>query len=218
MQFKRTFSQEVSSHYLLNLPQDYSKKTDWPLLIYLHGYGESGDDLEMVKQNGPPKLVAEGKPLPFVVVSPQCPSGFYWRANVVMGLIDQIVEDYSIDTTRIYLTGKSMGGYGTWQIAHEYPHRFAAIVPIAGGGLFVSPYFMERLKGLPVWAFHDKRDDLVPYEESVRMVEGISAAGGIAKLTTYDEGKHDAWTEAYNNDELFNWLLQHSSMKSWADG
>ena len=111
------------------------KKRDWPLLIYLHGYGESGDDLEMVKQNGSPKLVAEGKQLPFVVVSHQCPSGFYWKANVVMGLIDQIVEGYSIDTTRIYLTGKSMGGYGTWQIAHEYPYRFAAIVPIAGGEL-----------------------------------------------------------------------------------
>ena len=89
-----------------------------------------------------------------------------------------------------------MGGYGTWQIAHEYPIRFAAIVPNAGGGLFVSPFFMEGLKELPVWALHYKRDDLVPYEESVRMVEEISAAGGIAKLTTYDEGQHDAWTEA----------------------
>ena len=127
-----------------------------------------------------------------------------------MGLIDQIAENYSIDTTRIYLTGLSMGGYGTWQISHEYPERFAAIVPVCGGGLFVSPYFMERLKDLPVWAFHDKGDDVIPYQDSVSMVEGVNAAGGSAKLTTYDEGKHDAWTEAYNNDELYDWLLQHS--------
>ena len=210
MQFKRKFTQEVSAHYLLDLPKDYAEKTNWPLVVYLHGYGESGDDLEMVKQNGPPKLVTEGKRFPFVLVSPQCPSGFYWRGNVIMGLIDQIVENYSIDTTRIYMTGKSMGGYGTWQISHEYPERFAAIAPIAGGGLFVSPYFMERLRALPVWAFHDKRDDLVPYQESVRMVEGVNAAGGNAKLTTYDEGKHDAWTEAYSNEQLYDWLLKHS--------
>ena len=210
MHFKRSFTQEVSSHYLLDLPKDYAEKTDWPLLVYLHGYSESGNDLEMVKQNGPPKLVAEGKQFPFVVVSPQCPSGFYWRGNVIMGLIDQIVENYSIDTSRIYMTGKSMGGFGTWQISHECPERFTAIAPIAGRGLFVSPYFMERLKKLPVWAFHDKRDDLVPYQESVRMVEGVNAAGGNAKLTTYDQGTHDAWTEAYNNDELYDWFLKHS--------
>ena len=210
MQFKKSFTQEVSSHYLLDLPKDYAEKTDWPLVVYLHGYSESGNDLEMVKQNGPPKLVAEGKQFPFVVVSPQCPSGFYWRGNVIMGLIDQIVENYSIDTSRVYMTAKSMGDYGTWQISHEYPQRFAAIAPIAGGGLFVSPYFMERLKGLPVWAFHDKRDDLVPCQESVRMVEGVNVAGGNAKLTTYDQGTHDAWTEAYNNDELYDWFLKHS--------
>ena len=210
MQFKKLFTQEVSGQYLLDLPKDYAEKTNWPLVVFLHGYGESGDDLEMVRNTGLAKLVAEGKQFPFVLVSPQCPAGFYWRGNVIIGLIDQIVENYSIDTSRIYMTGKSMGGYGTWQIAHEYPERFAAIAPIAGGGLFVSPYFMERLKGLPVWAFHDKRDDLVPYQESVRMVEGVNVAGGNAKLTTYDQGTHDAWTEAYNNDELYDWFLKHS--------
>ena len=127
-----------------------------------------------------------------------------------MGLIDHIAENYSIDTTRIYLTGLSMGGYGTWQISHEYPERFAAIVPVCGGGLFVSPYFMERLKDLPVWAFHDKGDDVIPYQDSVSMVEGVNAAGGSAKLTTFNEGQHDAWSEAYNNNELYDWLLQHS--------
>ena len=210
MQFKKLFTQEVSGQYLLDLPKDYAEKTNWPLVIFLHGYGESGDDLEMVRNTGLAKLVAEGKQFPFVLVSPQCPAGFYWRGNVIIGLIDQIVENYSIDTSRIYMTGKSMGGYGTWQISHEYPERFAAIAPIAGGGLFVSPYFVERLKGLPVWAFHDKRDDLVPYQESVRMVEGVDVAGGNAKLTTYDQGTHDAWTEAYNNDELYDWFLKHS--------
>jgi predicted peptidase len=116
----------------------------------------------MLRESGLPKLAAEGKQFPFALVSPQCPSGFYWRGNVIMGLIDDIVENYSIDATRIYLTGSSMGGYGTWQISHEYPERFAAIAPLCGGGLFVSPYFMERLKNLPVWAFHDKRCGPLP--------------------------------------------------------
>ena len=210
MQFKRSLTQEVSSHYLLDLPKDYSEKTEWPLLVFLHGYGQSGDDLQIVRENGPPKLSGEGKQFPFVLASPQCPTGFYWRGNVVIGLIDHLIENYSIDPNRIYLTGLSMGGYGTWQISHEYPERFAAVAPVCGGGLFVSPYFMDRLKNLPVWAFHDKRDDVIPYQESVSMVEGVNAAGGNAKLTTFDEGKHNISEEAYNNDELYDWFLKHS--------
>ena len=159
---------------------------------------------------GEGKLFGEGKQFPFVLASPQCPTGFYWRGNVVIGLIDHLIENYSIDPNRIYLTGLSMGGYGTWQISHEYPERFAAVAPVCGGGLFVSPYFMDRLKNLPVWAFHDKRDDVIPYQESVSMVEGVNAAGGNAKLTTFDEGKHNISEEAYNNDELYDWFLKHS--------
>ena len=210
MQFKKSFTQEVSSHYLLDLPKDYDEKTGWPLLVFLHGYGQSGDDLQIVRENGPPKLFGEGKQFPFVLASPQCPTGFYWRGNVVIGLIDHLIENYSIDPNRIYLTGLSMGGYGTWQISHEYPERFAAVAPVCGGGLFVSPYFMDRLKNLPVWAFHDKRDDVIPYQESFSMVEGVNAAGGNAKLTTFDEGKHNISEEAYNNDELYDWFLKHS--------
>jgi predicted peptidase len=209
MHFKRAFTQEVSSHYLLDLPKEYDEKTDWPLLVFLHGYGQSGDDLQIVRENGPPKLFGEGKQFPFVLVSPQCPTGFYWRGNVIMGLIDHLIENHSIDPNRIYLTGLSMGGYGTWQISHEYPERFAAIAPVCGGGLFVSPYFMDRLKNLPVWTFHDKRDDVIPYQESVSMVEGVNAAGGNAKLTTFDDGKHNISEEAYNNDELYDWFLKH---------
>ena len=210
MQFKKSFTQEVSSHYLMDLPKDYDEKTGWPLLVFLHGYGQSGDDLQIVRENGPPKLFGEGKQFPFVLASPQCPTGFYWRGNVVIGLIDHLTESYSIDPNRIYLTGLSMGGYGTWQISHEYPERFAAVAPVCGGGLFVSPYFMDRLKNLPVWAFHDKRDDVIPYQESFSMVEGVNAAGGNAKLTTFDEGKHNISEEAYNNDELYDWFLKHS--------
>ena len=129
---------------------------------------------------------------------------------MVIGLIDHLTENYSIDPNRIYLTGLSTGGYGTWQISHEYPERFAVVAPVCGGWLFVSPYFMDRLKNLPVWAFHDKRDDVIPYQESVSMVEGVNAAGGNAKLTTLDEGKHNISEEAYNNDELYDWFLKHS--------
>ena len=134
--------------YLLYLPKDYGKTQDkWPLMIFLHGAGERGSDLNKVKVHGPPKLVERGKGLPFIIVSPQCPSGHWWPTKVetVMALIDDIVEKYNVDESRIYLTGLSMGGYGTWAIACAHPERFAAIVPICGGGqpylclLYTSP-------------------------------------------------------------------------------
>ena len=104
-----------------------------------------------------------------------------------------------------------MGGFGTWQTAIEYPDRFAAIAPICGGGLSVTPYFMERLKNVPAWAFHDQGDDVVPYKDSVHMIDGLNNAGGNAKLTTYSNNTHDSWTETYNNPKLYEWLLIHKN-------
>ncbi|MBN1818803.1 MAG: prolyl oligopeptidase family serine peptidase, partial [Sedimentisphaerales bacterium] len=122
--------------YLLHLPAEYDKKAQWPLMIFLHGAGERGSDLNKVKVHGPPKLIEQGKELPFIVVSPQCPTGQWWtnKVETIMALIDEIVEKYNVDQSRIYLTGLSMGGFGTWAIASAYPERFAAIVPICGGG------------------------------------------------------------------------------------
>ena len=207
MQRKVTLEME----YLLALPKDYDKDTTkaWPLMVFLHGAGERGSDINKVKVHGPAKLVEQGKDFPFIIVSPQCPEGQWWsnRLETVMALVDEIAEKYRVDPKRVYLTGLSMGGYGTWSIASTFPNRFAAIVPICGGG---QPYLAGNLKSVPIWAFHGAKDSVVPVAESERMVDAVKKTGGNAKLTVYPEAQHDSWTETYNNPALYEWLLKQS--------
>ncbi|HOK66613.1 MAG TPA: prolyl oligopeptidase family serine peptidase [Anaerohalosphaeraceae bacterium] len=194
--------------YLLYLPPDYEQKDSWPLLVFLHGAGERGSDLNRVKAHGPAKLVEQGRDFPFVIVSPQCPEGQWWPilGREVLALIDEMLERYKIDPDRVYLTGLSMGGYGTWAIASAWPERFAAIVPICGGG---RPFTAANLEKVPVWAFHGAKDPVVPLSESQQMVEAVNRAGGKAKLTVYPDAEHDSWTQTYDNPELYQWLLSH---------
>ncbi len=116
-----------------------------------------------------------------------------------------------MDTERIYLTGLSMGGYGTWALAAKYPERFAAIVPICGGG---KRFMARSLKDIPVWAFHGAKDNVVPLKESVKMVNAVKALGGNARLTVYPDAGHDSWTETYRNKELYSWFLGHRKKKT----
>jgi predicted peptidase len=131
-------------------------------------------------------------------------------------LLEQIMRNYAVDKSRVYLTGLSMGGYGTWSLGLTYPELFAAIAPICGGGEFISPFLSSRdkpeaLRSLGIWAFHGAKDPVVPVAESERMVE-LAKKLGIkeVKLTVYPEAGHDAWTETYNNPQLYEWLLEHS--------
>jgi predicted peptidase len=202
---------QIHMGYLLFLPQSYGENPGerWPLLMFLHGLGERGDDLELLKIHGLPKLV-EGRPnFPFIVVSPQCSDLSYWPQEVpaLNALLDAVVAGYAVDETRVYLTGLSMGGFGTWALATAYPERFAAIVPICGGGKRAAA---GRLKDVPVWAFHGAQDETVPLRRSQEMVDAINAAGGNAKLTVYPEAGHDSWTKTYANPELYEWFLQHT--------
>ena len=103
--------------YLIYLPKDYDQKEAWPVLLFLHGIGERGDNLDLVKKHGPPKLIAGGKQFPFIVVSPQCPNGHWWETVELTALLDEIAKKYKVDQDRIYLTGLSMGGFGTWALA-----------------------------------------------------------------------------------------------------
>ena len=125
---------KVEMGYLLSLPKDYETKESWPLVLFLHGSGERGDDLELVKKHGPPKLIGEGKEFPFIVVSPQCPGSQSWRAIELTALLDEVTRTQKVDQDRIYVTGLSMGGFATWELAAFAPTRFAAIAPICGGG------------------------------------------------------------------------------------
>jgi predicted peptidase len=196
---------KVTLGYLLYLPKDYARKDSWPLVLFLHGSGERGDNLERVKLHGPPKLIAAGKEFPFIVVSPQCPEHRQWGPLELTALLDEMVEKYKVDRDRIYVTGLSMGGSGTWSLAALNPARFAAIVPICGGG---EPSAAKRLVHLPTWVFHGAKDPTVLLERSTKMVEAMKKHGGNVKFTVYPEARHDSWTEAYNDPELYRWLLQ----------
>jgi predicted peptidase len=196
---------KVHLHYLLYLPKDYDAKEAWPLVLFLHGAGERGDDLNIVKKHGPPKLVNEGKEFPFVLVSPQCPSNRWWEPVELSALLDEIVEKQKIDKNRIYLTGLSMGGFGTWALAAYSPKRFAALVPICGGG---EPIKTKLLPHVPTWVFHGAKDPVVPLARSEAMVDALKQAGGNVQFTVYPDAAHDCWTETYNNPKLYEWLLQ----------
>ena len=213
--FKRAASVRVN--YLLYLPQAYGDQSEkrWPLILFLHGSGERGNDIWKVATHGPPKKVTEDPDFPFILVSPQCPEGRTWANEELLALLDEIARKYAVDLNRIYLTGLSMGGYGTWNLGLAYPEKFAALAPICGGGDLINAILSshekpQALKTLGVWAFHGGKDPLVPVEESQRMVEALKKIGvPDVKLTIYPEAGHDSWTETYKNPEFYRWLLEH---------
>ena len=221
MQKSKTFEKKVtrtlSADYLLFLPKGYDAKGDkkWPLMIFLHGAGERGSELKKVAVHGPPKLVQSQSDFPFIVVSPQCPENQNWSNDVVLALMDEIIATHQVNTNRVYLTGLSMGGYGTWSLSLQYPERFAAVAPICGGGNTIDALLTPKrkaaaLKTLGVWAFHGAKDPVVKLSESERMVEALKRVGVTdVQLTVYPEAQHDSWTEAYANPKLYEWFLAH---------
>lgn len=203
-----TVTSRVNLRYLISLPKGYQNKgpKKTPLLLFLHGAGERGDDLKLVKKHGPPRLIEEGRSFPFVVVSPQCPSGQWWKMDPLRALLDHILACHNVDRSRLYLTGLSMGGYGTWALADACPGVFAAIAPICGPFVYLNS---EHFKDLPVWCFHGAMDPVVPVGDSVRMVRTIREAGANVRFTVYPDAAHDSWSEPYSKPELYRWLLAH---------
>lgn len=204
------------SEYLLYHPKDYDEKSykTWPLVLFLHGSGERGDSLGLVNKNGLPKLISEGKTYPFVVASPQCPTGRRWSVDDLNLLLDELIKNNNIDRDRIYLTGLSMGGFGTWGLATRSPERFAAIAPVCGGG---NPDMACQLKDIPTWVFHGAKDDVVFPYQSERMVEALKECGGNVKYTVYPEANHDSWTATYSNPELYDWFLKHKKENKYSN-
>jgi predicted peptidase len=208
--FQKEITKTVALRYLLYLPKGYGENKDqkWPVILFLHGAGERGDNLELVKKHGPPKLIEQGKEFPFIIVSPQCPMKMWWTEMLdsLVALLDDVQSRYAVDPNRVYLTGLSMGGFGSWALGCRHPERFAAIAPICGGGDW---FLAERLKNVPVWAFHGAKDPVVPLRESTEMVDALKRVGGDAQLTVYPEAQHDSWTETYNDPKLYEWFLSH---------
>lgn len=215
---KWKITRSAETQYLLYLPKDYNPKSRqrWPLMLFLHGAGERGTNVQRVAIHGPLKLVKQGKDFPFIIVAPLCPEGELWENEPLLKLLEHVEKKFAVDTNRVYLTGLSMGGYGTWRLGLAHPEKFAAIVPICGGGQLIDVLLagygkkVNPLKTFPIWAFHGAKDPAVPLEESERMIKAIKKSGETeATLTIYPDAGHDSWTATYNNPELYEWLLKH---------
>jgi predicted peptidase len=195
--------------YLLFLPKGYSEAggQPWPLILFLHGAGERGHNLDKVRRHGLPSHLADWADFPAIVASPQCPPHTSWSNVLLLAFLDHLAGEVTVDLDRLYVTGMSMGGYATWSLAVADPSRFAAIAPVCGGG---DPFQACRMKGVPVWAFHGADDDVVPLRASQEMVEALRDCGGDVRLTVYPHVGHDAWTPTYANPDLYGWLFSHA--------
>jgi predicted esterase len=200
------------THYLLSLPVGYDTDSTrkWPLVMFLHGSGESGTDLQKVKAHGPPEMVEKGRKFPFILVSPQneIPSG--WNTDRLYELLLHVRKMYRVDEKRIYLTGLSMGGFGTWDLAIKHPEEFAAIAPVCGGGDTTNSW---KLRHMPIWCFHGAKDDVVPPAGSQNMVRSISRYNNNVRFTLYPNANHNSWDITYNNDSLYSWLLSQKKFQ-----
>jgi predicted peptidase len=217
------------------LPADWTPDRKWPVIVYLHGGGERGEDGVKPTQTGlGPVVWKSGGTFPFVVIFPQAEPGHYWAfpdmEARVMASVDDAIARYAGDPDRVYLTGNSMGGYGTWLIAAHHPGKFAALVPICGGVrppwivrataklpkdsvLYAPDPYAEvasKIGKTPVWAFHGGSDWMVSPKESRRMVAAMKKQGGDVRYTEYKGVGHDSWDRAYADKALYDWMLaQH---------
>ncbi len=201
----------VEHRYLTHLPVGYDDPANadklWPLVVFLHGAGERGHELEKVAYNGPPKHAENGQKFPFVLVSPQCDAGSWWSVAQVNDLVTEAMHAFRIDPDRVYLTGLSMGGYGSWATAAAHPDRFAAVAPVCGGG---NPADGPVLAKLPIWAFHGDADTVVPLSQSTAMADAITAVDdSLFKLTVYEGVGHNSWDNAYEDARLYEWMLSN---------
>ncbi|QEE49899.1 prolyl oligopeptidase family serine peptidase [Flavobacterium alkalisoli] len=203
--FNVKIQQEKQLDYLLYEPED--TKEEKPLIIFLHGSGERGNDLEKVKVHGPLKYLKDHK-LDAYVLAPQCPSDQYWDSEVLYKLIQKVQKINNIDSSRIYLTGLSMGGWGAWNLAFSHPDMFAALVPIAGFVDRVPMIENCKIKDIPTRIFHGLLDDVVDVSYSMDIYKKLKTCSKDIELTIFDDANHDSWTRVYDNPEIYEWMLK----------
>jgi poly(3-hydroxybutyrate) depolymerase len=200
--------------YLTYLPKDYEIDSDiqWPVIIFLHGGTSRGKDLKRVKANGIPDRLERGKNIPFIVIAPQCPVDKRWETDEWFDVLyGEITTRYRIDTTRIYLTGLSLGGSGTWYLAMKHPSTFAAIAPISGKTShmqFISDSAC-KLAGVPIWIFHGKDDEIVDIKETHQIAKRLDQCNVNYSLSIFEDHKHwqTQW-EVYGEDKIYSWFLE----------
>ncbi len=199
-----------ASPYVVYVPQDYDGKKEFPVILFLHGSGETKGGSKMPAEVGiGPAIKKRAKTFPFIAVIPQSEKRT-WRADSTdgkraMAILDDVMKEYKTDANRVYLTGLSMGGFGTWSLAAAHPDRWAAIAPVCGGGNTADA---AKIKNLPCWCFHGDADTAVKVDLSRQMIEALQKAGAKPKYTEYPKVGHNSWDAAYGTDELYTWLLE----------
>lgn len=212
--FQRVITKTVSAKYLIHLPADYRSSGDgqkprkWPLILFLHGAGERGDDLSRIRNLDILQYASSKPDFPFIVAVPQAGVSQDWQPDMLNALLDHIQKEYRVDERRIYVTGYSMGGAGAWALGMASPQRFAAIAPLCGR---LIPLRIGNLWRTPVWVFHGKKDEVVPFRQSEEAVEFLRGMGnGEVRFTVFPEEGHEIWPRVYRDPELYQWFLSHS--------
>lgn len=198
--------------YLVYLPKDYyEQRKNYPLVIYLHGGSHKGTDLNLLKDYGLPYLVEQGNDFDFIIVSPQCPDNKYWSSeNWFEPLYEKVLAKYRVNTDKVYLTGISMGAYGVYTAAMDYPDKFAALVPLCGGCDDSDTTRICNLKNIPIWTFHGTEDEVIPITETERIVDILGECKGNIELTPL-EGEGHAIQYLYEKyPQMYKWMLKHS--------
>jgi len=208
-----TITLSATLRHWLYLPPGHAEHPEqrWPLIIFLHGSGERGRDLAKVRAHGLPKLIEAGQNLPAIVVSPQCEDGEEWDPHLLHAMLQPLIAQWRVDARRVTATGLSMGGGGCWSWAMSYPQDLAGIAPVCGYG---SDVRIERMRAVPVRAYHGAADTVVPLAVHQQLVNGLREAGGQAELTVYPGVGHDAWNPAYADPALVAWLLSRTRLAS----
>ena len=200
------------SKYVIFVPHGYAGEKEYPLILFLHGAGERGDDGEIQVKQGIGNAIKfkDGeKKFPFFVILPQCKKNGFWKgpdADRAMAMLDSTMKEYKIDSKRLYLTGLSMGGSGTWGLAAAHPDKWAAIAPICFGG---DPATAEKIKHIPCWCFCGDKDNPKLLDGCRNMVKALQAAGGTPRYSEFPFVGHNSWDSAYVTPELYSWLLSH---------
>ncbi|MEZ5980389.1 MAG: prolyl oligopeptidase family serine peptidase [Planctomycetota bacterium] len=217
-----TLERHVDLRYRLAVPREYGKDPErrWPLILFLHGAGARGNDLAKVAQLGPIARAEADPDFPFVVAAPLCPAGEWWDTDALAALLDELEATLLVDTSRVYLTGMSMGGFGTWELALEHPDRFAAVAPLCGGGDMMKAYLTkgtahgDAIARLPIRAVHGTDDPTVPFAETERMVAAVEYLGNVVDFVVVEGAGHDVWTATYSDPAFYDWLLEHRSERT----
>lgn len=210
-EFKKTVKENLKLSYILDIPEGVK---NYPLILFLHGAGERGEDMEKVKAHSPftyKNLMNEK----VAILAPQCPNGVYWDTKAVYELLQEVIKKYPVDKSRIYLTGLSMGGWGSWKLADEHPEIFAAIAPVCGPmHRPAHSRACETLKDKPVWIFHGALDDIVPLENSTSMYQKLKSCSGNVQYTIFEGDNHNSWDSAYSDPKLYEWMLSQRNPNS----